>query len=37
MGRTPEEVLALADINPELEQVSHYLLLELQVIDFDRS
>lgn len=31
MGRTPEELLALATINPELDQVSTYFTLRLQI------
>lgn len=37
MGRTPKELLALADINPELEQVSIYICLRLKIIEFSRS
>jgi hypothetical protein len=29
MGRTPEELLVLADINPELEQVSSFFIFRL--------
>jgi hypothetical protein len=37
MRRTPEELLALADINPELDQVSNCFILSLQAIDRSRS
>jgi hypothetical protein len=37
MGRTPEELLALATIDPELDQVSACLDLRLQTIDCSRS
>ncbi len=37
MGRTPEEILALATIDPELDQVSTCFTLRLPTIDSSRS
>ena len=37
MGRTPDELLALATIDPELDQVSTCFTLRLQNIDCSRS
>jgi hypothetical protein len=33
MGRTPAELLALADVNPELDQVGSRFNLRLQIVD----
>jgi hypothetical protein len=37
MGRTPEELLVLADINPELDQVSSFFIFRLQPTKCSRS